>query len=191
MSFIPSADVWWIFASQAVIGKVKMFQPLLFLKPGWSWSCWIAIFTLHSSLRVFKCRGFLFCFLESLLYIISNQQRQWNFFTHPAEFGFVLYYSLTCAWLWLNFTEQTLAVWNRTLGYRQTNPWAVVVWAKRLVLTAKYGDHCGIETGGLEKDLSLDGKCAEKELRDSGKLVWRGSKIRTFQALGLERRKLG
>lgn len=45
--------------------------------------------------------------------------------------------------------------------------------------------------GGVEKDLSLDGKCAERELRDSGKLMWRGSKIQTFQAPGLERRKLG
>ena len=66
-----------------------------------------------------------------------------------------------------------------------------MVWAKKMVLIAKYGDHGGTKTGGLGKDLSLDGNCAEIELRDSGKLVWRDSKIQTSPAPGLKRRKLG
>lgn len=89
MSITPSADVWWIFAGQAVIDKLKMFQPLLFLGPVWSWSCWIAIFrfcAVFSGFLMFMgVWGFFSCVTTVYHFKSTGTMKS---FTHLAEFGF-------------------------------------------------------------------------------------------------------
>lgn len=137
MSIMPNADVWWIFAAQAVIGKVKMSQSLLFLGPGCSWSCWIAIFRFST---VFS--GYLVLLVGCLVCLV------WEgfFFSHSCisfqinRHNEIVYLSSRVWHLYYIISERVYSVKLRHADVLyETRPWVTDRQTRELWLSGQKG----------------------------------------------------